>query len=51
MSVDIDECELDAHGCDQHCINIPGSFMCNCFEGYVLNVDGYTCDGESIVEN
>ena len=49
MIVDINECLLDTNGCDQGCINTPGSFLCNCFEGYVLNEDGYACDGECIV--
>ena len=51
LFVDIDECELAIDGCDQNCINIPGSFMCNCSEGYVLNEDGHTCDGESKIQN
>ena len=42
---DIDECALDTDGCDQGCINTPGSFQCNCSEGYQLNEDGFTCDG------
>ena len=47
MYVDIDECVLSTDGCGQSCVNTPGSFMCNCSEGYVLNEDGYTCDGEN----
>ena len=42
---DIDECALDTDGCNQGCINTPGSFQCNCSEGYQLNEDGFTCDG------
>ena len=42
---DIDECALDTDGCDQGCINTHGSFQCNCSEGYLLNEDGFTCDG------
>lgn len=48
--LDIDECMLDTNGCDQSCINTPGSFMCNCSEGYILNENGFSCYGESILE-
>ena len=47
---DIDECALDTDGCDQGCINTPESFMCNCSEGYLLDEDGYTCNGENKLE-
>ena len=47
VSIDIDECELDTDGCHQQCINTPGSFMCNCSDGYLLNEDGFTCDGNT----
>jgi len=30
-------------GCDQNCVNTPGSFHCACNPGYVL-VDGYKCE-------
>lgn len=42
---DIDECQLSSP-CDQVCINIEGSFECDCFSGYqpVNNVLG-TCEG------
>ena len=47
MLTDFHECEIDNGGCDQICINAVGDFHCNCSEGYVLNEDGYTCDGEN----
>ena len=31
---DIDECELEMHDCDNQyssCVNLPGSYYCNCF--------------------
>ena len=40
---------MGTDGCDQGCINIPGSFLCNCSEGYVLNEDSFSCDGERIL--
>ena len=48
MTLDIDECTVTPDICDQECINMPGSFMCNCSEGYLLNGDGLTCDGEKL---
>ena len=48
--LDIDECEIGTDGCEQVCINIPGTFYCNCSEGYLLNDDGFSCEGEIIVE-
>ena len=44
---DVDECELNIDGCEQGCVNTDGSFMCNCTDGYVLNEDGFACDGKS----
>lgn len=32
--VDVDECENDNMGCDQLCVNTPGSYKCGCREGY-----------------
>jgi hypothetical protein len=43
---DIDECALDTDGCEQECINTPGDFQCDCFEGFLLNEDNITCYGE-----
>ena len=49
LVVDIDECEDDTDGCSHTCTNTQGSFTCGCNDGYVLNVDGTTCDGMYIV--
>ena len=48
MLTDFHECEIDNGGCDQICINTVGDFHCNCSEGFILNDDGFTCDGEDI---
>ncbi|XP_068679238.1 mucin-like protein isoform X1 [Montipora foliosa] len=40
---DINECD-QAGACGQVCINTPGSFVCDCRNGYTLNSDGKTCD-------
>ena len=40
---DIDECMGD-HGCNQTCINTPGSYYCNCERGFQL-INSTECDG------
>ena len=42
---DINECATANGGCDQICINKPGSFECQCKPGYALGLDGKTCTG------
>ena len=46
MPLDDLECDIDNGGCNQICINTIGSFHCNCAEGYLLNDNGFSCDGE-----
>uniref|UniRef100_H2ZUI2 Collagen and calcium binding EGF domains 1 n=1 Tax=Latimeria chalumnae TaxID=7897 RepID=H2ZUI2_LATCH len=42
--LDIDECATSNETlCDHICINTPGSYICNCEEGYFLEEDGKTC--------
>ncbi|XP_058949574.2 mucin-like protein isoform X2 [Pocillopora verrucosa] len=42
---DIDECQNKSGiNCDQLCVNLPGSYFCDCNNGYKLNADGGTCD-------
>ena len=43
---DVNECTLNTDGCQQRCVNTPGSFRCECNSGYSLNSDGRTCSGE-----
>lgn len=45
MSVDIDECELDATLCDQVCENTEGSFFCTCFAGFERIEEDDKCQG------
>lgn len=40
---DVDECSLGTDSCHQLCINVIGSYHCDCEEGYALNSDGRTC--------
>ena len=45
--LDIDECQnSQSHNCEQICINLPGTFLCDCRDGYNLNADAHSCDGE-----
>ncbi|XP_020604224.1 mucin-like protein isoform X3 [Orbicella faveolata] len=42
---DFDEClNSGPSECKQICINTPGSFVCDCYKGYLLNIDQRTCD-------
>ena len=46
MVSDINECVEMNGGCQQLCFNTDGSRLCSCKNGYILNSDGYSCDGE-----
>ena len=46
MVSDINECAEMNDGCQQLCFNTDGSRLCSCKNGYTLNSDGYSCDGE-----
>ena len=38
-------------GCQQLCVNIgSGEGVCQCAEGYYINVDGVTCDSECLAQ-
>lgn len=41
---DIDECRMyEDKICHHRCVNTPGSFRCECFPGYILQDDAFTC--------
>jgi hypothetical protein len=42
--IDIDECENDDAGCAQLCNNTIGSFVCDCYSGYLLDEDEFACN-------
>ena len=44
--LDVDECASMDNLCSQDCYNTFGSYDCNCTEGYVLESDGYNCNGK-----
>ena len=31
--------------CEQLCVNTPGSYLCDCHDGYIENTDNQTCTG------
>ena len=46
---DIDECLTDRNNCTKQyvrCINLPGSFRCDCKPGFELNITTYECQGK-----
>ncbi|XP_053415036.1 matrilin-2 isoform X1 [Nycticebus coucang] len=36
-------CSTLGHNCAHFCINTPGSYICKCKQGYILNLDQKTC--------
>ncbi|XP_075979435.1 uncharacterized protein LOC142978762 isoform X2 [Anticarsia gemmatalis] len=42
--VDVDECATNNGGCEQRCINDPGSFHCECSQPLTLANDGKKCE-------
>ena len=44
-STDINECSIGNGGCQQTCINTPGSYHCGCRSNYKLTSDNTTCEG------
>ena len=43
---DIDECSEDTDNCSQNCNNTIGSYQCLCIDGYTLDSDNHTCNGQ-----
>lgn len=42
---DTNECLVyEGNICHHRCINTPGSFRCDCFPGYVLQEDAFSCE-------
>lgn len=40
---DKDVCNSVDHGCEHVCVNTDGSYICQCYEGFVLREDKKTC--------
>ncbi|XP_063750103.1 fibulin-2-like isoform X2 [Eleginops maclovinus] len=48
---DMNECLIhEGNICHHRCVNTPGSYRCECFPGYVLQEDAYTCAPETLDE-
>lgn len=47
---ELDACALGDHGCEHSCVSSGDSFVCQCFEGYLLRADGKTCRSKFLVE-
>ncbi|KAF7210064.1 fibulin-2 [Nothobranchius furzeri] len=48
---DMDECLIyEGNICHHRCINTPGSYRCECFPGYALQEDAFTCAQETVDE-
>lgn len=41
--LELDACALGDHGCEHSCVSSEDTFVCQCFEGYILREDGKTC--------
>ena len=42
---DVNECDSDGNNCQHICRNEAGSHSCECYTGYELQQDGYSCSG------
>ena len=47
LHTDIDECVTGTSECNQICSDTNGSYVCDCYSGYVLLSDGKTCDKDT----
>lgn len=43
---DINECEIDDIKCTQLCNDRDGGYDCQCYSGFDLGEDGFTCTGK-----
>ena len=46
ISLDVNECEISNGGCQHQCRNTDGSYLCQCKEGFFLNINGKACSGK-----
>lgn len=46
MFIDLNECREGTSDCEQICENNAGSYTCICDQGYILDVDGVSCNGK-----
>ena len=52
-TIDIDECNGNSTiVCSQQCVNTPGSYQCDCYDGYQpIDVNATQCEGKSYSYN
>ena len=43
---DIDECTEGTDGCNHHCTNTVGSYLCYCDVGFELHDNQKSCEGK-----
>ncbi|XP_038601804.1 matrilin-2 isoform X2 [Tachyglossus aculeatus] len=43
-------CSILEHRCAHFCVNTPGSYLCKCKQGYILNSDQMTCRTQDLCE-
>lgn len=41
--IGLDLCQTVLHGCEHQCISTNDSYICRCFEGFMLAEDGKSC--------
>ncbi|XP_006822592.1 uncharacterized protein LOC102803666 [Saccoglossus kowalevskii] len=44
--LDLDECADNSAGCEYDCVNLNGSYSCQCPNGQILSYDGHTCEAD-----
>ena len=43
---DVDECLNNNGGCSHKCVNMAGTYRCECPPGSILHSNGHDCTGE-----
>ena len=43
--LDENECMVGDNSCEHNCTNTVGSYKCSCAVGYIVNSNGFNCDG------
>lgn len=46
---DKDVCNSVDHGCEHVCVNTDNSYICQCYEGFVLREDEKTCKSKLLI--